>query len=82
MGQEESSQGEELSAILPPGSWHAGRAYIERRVLAEDLMIARRDNKAGGYVNQFFIMLMTSPKPGKGAEQEHRDSTLSISEHK
>ena len=34
------------------------------------------------YVNQFFIMLMTSPKSGKGAEQEHRDSTLSISEHK
>ena len=52
-------------------------------MLAEDLKIARRDNKAGcSNVNQFFIMLMTSPKSGKGAEQEHRDSTLSISEHK
>ena len=26
VGQEESSQGEELGAILQPGSWHAGRA--------------------------------------------------------
>ena len=83
MVQEESFQGEELGAILQPGSWHAGRAQIERRVLAEDLKIARRLNKARcSYVNQFFIMLMTSPKLGKGAEREHRDSTLSISEHK
>ena len=73
-----SSQGEELGAILQPGSWHAGR--IERRVLAEDLKIARRDNKAGcSCVNQFFHVMTRS---GKGAEQEHRDSTLSISEHK
>ena len=56
---------------------------IECRVLAEDLKIARKDNKAGcSYVNQFFIMLMTSPKSRKRAEQEHRDSTLSISKHK
>ena len=84
VGQEESSQGEELGAVLrQSGSWHAGRAQIERQVLAEDLKIARRDNKGGcSYVNQFFIMLMTSPKSGKGAEQEHHDSTLSISEHK
>ena len=66
VGQEESSQGEELGVILQPGSWHTGRAQIERRVLAEDLKIARRDNKGGrSYVNQFFIMLMTSPKSGK-----------------
>ena len=84
VGQEESSQGEELGAILQPGSWHTGRAWIERRVLAEDLKIARRDNKARTFLREP-ILHHADDKPKIREKELNRstpDSILSTSEHK